>query len=427
MPLDALAPDQRAVVQLVLQRGRSYAQIAELLKISEDAVRARAHAGLAALAPGVELPADKLAPIADFLLGQQNGKPRQATRRLLRGDEGARAWAEAVRAELENLGGPLPDLPAPAKARGAAAKPAPAKTPPEGAPPAAAKVPAKASPEGAPPAAAKAPTKASPEEAPPEGAKPARAKASPEGSPPAAAEEEPAEGGEGQPAEAEPVQATPAEAALAAEEGPPKPAPRPRPLRDQAPRPRARPVAATEGAPGAVAAASSRLGGAVLIGLGVVAVVVLILVLFVWGGDDKADTASSKSATPTPTPTATPQAVGEIRLKGVNGSRGQGVMRLYASQGQLAFTLEGTNVPQNRRNEAYAVWFTTPGDGSQRLGFAQPVGQNGQLGTTGPRTEDLAKFPRWLARYKQVVVTRERSGNAKKPGPIVLRGALPSA
>ena len=51
MPLDALAPDQRAVVQLVLQRGRSYAQIAELLKISEDAVRARAHAGLIALAP----------------------------------------------------------------------------------------------------------------------------------------------------------------------------------------------------------------------------------------------------------------------------------------------------------------------------------------------------------------------------------------
>ena len=80
MPLDALAPDQRAVVQLILQRDRSYAQIAELLKISEDAVRARAHAGLSALAPEVELPADKIAQIADFLLGQQNGKPRQSTR-----------------------------------------------------------------------------------------------------------------------------------------------------------------------------------------------------------------------------------------------------------------------------------------------------------------------------------------------------------
>src|SRR3954447_12048414 len=111
MPLDALAPDQRAVVQLVLQRERSYAQIAELLKISEDAVRARAHAGLSALAPGVELPADKLAQVADFLLGQQNGKPRQATRRLLRSSNGAREWAETVRAQLADVGGPLPELP----------------------------------------------------------------------------------------------------------------------------------------------------------------------------------------------------------------------------------------------------------------------------------------------------------------------------
>ena len=73
------------------------------------------------------------------------------------------------------------------------------------------------------------------------------------------------------------------------------------------------------------------------------------------------------------------------------------------------------------------MWFTSPGGGSQRLGFAQPVGSNGQLGTTGPRTEDLDKFPRWLAKYKQVVVSRERNGSAKQPGPVVLRGALPSS
>src|SRR5215217_7209859 len=113
MPLDALAPDQRAVVQLVLTRDRSYAQIAELLKISEDAVRARAHKGLSALAPDVELPADKLAQIADFLLGQQNGKPREATEELLSGSDGARRWAETVRAQLANVeGATLPELPA---------------------------------------------------------------------------------------------------------------------------------------------------------------------------------------------------------------------------------------------------------------------------------------------------------------------------
>ena len=323
MPLDALAPDQRAVVQLILQRDRSYAQISELLKISEDAVRARAHAGLSSLAPEVELPADKITQIADFLLGQQNGKPRQATRKLLREDEGARTWAESVREHLEDVGD-VPDLPA----------------------------------------------------------------------------------GEATPVEEEPA----------------KPAPRPRPLREGR-----RPVAATE-PEGTAAASSSRLGGALLIGGAVLAIVVVVLALFVFKGDDKDKSPkSAAAASASATPTATPQQVGQIALKGTNGSKAAGVMTLYTAQNQLAFTLQGANVPKNKSNEAYAVWFTTPGGGSQRLGFAQPVTANGQLGTTGPRTADLDKFPRWLAKYKQVVVSRERNGSAKQPGPVVLRGALPSS
>ena len=163
-----------------------------------------------------------------------------------------------------------------------------------------------------------------------------------------------------------------------------------------------------------------------LIGLAIVAIVVVVLVLFVFQGDDKKPSTSA-SATATPTASATPAPVGEIQLKGANGDKGSGVMRLYTAQQQLAFTLEGTGVPPNRSNEAYAVWFTSPGGAAQRLGFAQPVGANGQLGTTGPRTEDLDKFPRWLATFKQVVVSRESDGKAKKPGPVVLVGTLPSA
>ncbi len=48
--LDRLPPDQRAVLSLVLDRGRSYAQVAEMLAIPESAVRDRAHAALDALA-----------------------------------------------------------------------------------------------------------------------------------------------------------------------------------------------------------------------------------------------------------------------------------------------------------------------------------------------------------------------------------------
>jgi hypothetical protein len=48
--LDRLPPDQRAVLSLLLERGRSYSQVADMLAIPESAVRERAHAALDALA-----------------------------------------------------------------------------------------------------------------------------------------------------------------------------------------------------------------------------------------------------------------------------------------------------------------------------------------------------------------------------------------
>lgn len=47
---DLLTPDQRAVLSLVLERDKSYAEVADLLAIPESAVRERAHAALDALA-----------------------------------------------------------------------------------------------------------------------------------------------------------------------------------------------------------------------------------------------------------------------------------------------------------------------------------------------------------------------------------------
>jgi hypothetical protein len=52
---DRLPPDQRAVLSLVLDRGKSYAQVAAMLSIPEATVRERAHAALDTLA-GVEGP-----------------------------------------------------------------------------------------------------------------------------------------------------------------------------------------------------------------------------------------------------------------------------------------------------------------------------------------------------------------------------------
>jgi hypothetical protein len=115
-PLEPLAPDQRAVVSLVLQQGRSYDEIAALLGIPAQAVRARAQAGLAALARDNGLPAEVTAPLADYLLGQQPEGDAEATRGLLAESGPARAWATSVAARLTDVAAHgLPEIPAAAQ------------------------------------------------------------------------------------------------------------------------------------------------------------------------------------------------------------------------------------------------------------------------------------------------------------------------
>ncbi len=48
--LDELPPDLRATLSLLVDRGKSYAEVADMLGISQDAVRDRAHAAIDALA-----------------------------------------------------------------------------------------------------------------------------------------------------------------------------------------------------------------------------------------------------------------------------------------------------------------------------------------------------------------------------------------
>ena len=155
-PLEPLAPDQRAVVSLVLQQGRSYDEIAALLGMPVDAVRARAHAGLAALARDNGLPGEVTGPLSDYLLGQQPAADAEATRALLAESAPARAWAADVAGGLEDVAPRgLPEIPAapvdaprprpvraPPAAPGDAPRPRPVRAPPAaaGAPPAASRL-----------------------------------------------------------------------------------------------------------------------------------------------------------------------------------------------------------------------------------------------------------------------------------------------
>ena len=110
--LESLPPDQRAVLQLVLQRGRTYDQIAQLLSIDRAAVRERASSALGALGPQGRVPDERQGLITDYLLGQLSEPENDETRDRLAQSPTERAWARVVAAELAPLArDPLPEIP----------------------------------------------------------------------------------------------------------------------------------------------------------------------------------------------------------------------------------------------------------------------------------------------------------------------------
>jgi hypothetical protein len=112
---DQLSADQRAIVELVLQRGKSYGELADLLGMPEDRVRELAQGALVTLAPitAEQVESDWRSQIADYVLGQQTGPEATATKGHLRRSEAARAWTRSLLDSLETLyENGLPQVPA---------------------------------------------------------------------------------------------------------------------------------------------------------------------------------------------------------------------------------------------------------------------------------------------------------------------------
>jgi Anti-sigma-K factor rskA/Sigma-70, region 4 len=112
---DQLSAEQRAIVELVLQQGKSYEELSGMLGMPETRVRELARDALVELAPvtasGVE--EDWRGQLADYVLGQQAGPEATATKGHLRRSEPARSWTRSLLDSLEQLypNGSLPAIP----------------------------------------------------------------------------------------------------------------------------------------------------------------------------------------------------------------------------------------------------------------------------------------------------------------------------
>jgi len=107
----ALSEDQRALLQLLLERGQSYDDIGSLLGLDRGEAQRRARAALGEIGGGDP---DAEVGLTDYLLGQADPIGRADVARHLQGDDEARARAQLLSDKLRVLapGAKLPTIPA---------------------------------------------------------------------------------------------------------------------------------------------------------------------------------------------------------------------------------------------------------------------------------------------------------------------------
>jgi Anti-sigma-K factor rskA/Sigma-70, region 4 len=102
---DQLPAEQRAILELVIQRRQSYDDLAGLLGMPTARVRQLARDALADLSPrsAARVDADWRGQVADYLLNQQTGPEGTATRGHLKRSEPARLWALSLLDSLDHV------------------------------------------------------------------------------------------------------------------------------------------------------------------------------------------------------------------------------------------------------------------------------------------------------------------------------------
>jgi hypothetical protein len=182
---------------------------------------------------------------------------------------------------------------------------------------------------------------------------------------------------------------------------------------------------------------SSRRSGALLLTALVVIVVVAVILITSGGGSSHKSsstqsTGTSSNATTTTTPStsktsttsSTSTASGkkptldkQIALTSPEpNSKTVGLAEVLSEGSKRAFYIAAEHLPPSK-GFFYAVWLYNSPTSSVALGKIPPVSSNGQA-------QGGALLPANAGEYHEMLLTRETSEHASKPGPVVLSGAF---
>jgi hypothetical protein len=163
----------------------------------------------------------------------------------------------------------------------------------------------------------------------------------------------------------------------------------------------------------------SRRGGAILIAAVLAAIVAAVLVIVLTGNDDNNKPQRAASTTTT---SAQPTVRAQVNLtppKGAPAQKALAIVQIVNSNGQNVVNAVAQGLPTTSK-AAYGIWAYTSPTETRLIGGFNKTDNKGHLVYQGALPQDVTD----VTRYKEILVTRETSGNPTKPGTIYLRGPM---
>jgi hypothetical protein len=159
---------------------------------------------------------------------------------------------------------------------------------------------------------------------------------------------------------------------------------------------------------------SSRVGGALLIGVIIVAVVVGVVLLTGGSGSGKPSANATVKTSSTATKTG-PTIDDQIKLTPtLHGSHTTGVVYVLSEGSKRAFFIQVQHIPRTN-GFYYAVWLYNSHTSELPLSKSPAVGSSHSFAGG-------SSLPSNSGEYREILLTRETNAHPTHPGPVVLRG-----